>query len=233
MSTVTPLPFLHLKSLLWCERLKTCVCCCCRDSFAQLIANLEEIRKRYVDLPVRKQMWVITVLTSTPLLTSLNKFAFALLFSWNSLSCLSFFFLSLSLCLSISPSTLVEKLERLVKYNLPLNFLSTEVYFFMYKDHIFSELFKYFLHAVIIYRICKYTVYHNTYFASITRGIHVVWLAFGNFYLFNIKLRFFFVYNLTLNLLYLYIFYTMALPWENLWFVYSTCTLPNIGMFMV
>ena len=28
----------------------------CRDSFAQLIANLEEIRKRYVDLPVRKQM---------------------------------------------------------------------------------------------------------------------------------------------------------------------------------
>jgi len=27
-----------------------------RDSFAQLIANLEEIRKRYVDLPVRKQI---------------------------------------------------------------------------------------------------------------------------------------------------------------------------------
>jgi hypothetical protein len=27
-----------------------------RDSFSQLIANLEDVKKRYVDLPARKQM---------------------------------------------------------------------------------------------------------------------------------------------------------------------------------
>ena len=29
-----------------------------RDSFNQLISNLEEIKKRYIDLPARKQMYV-------------------------------------------------------------------------------------------------------------------------------------------------------------------------------
>ena len=32
-----------------------------RDTFTQLIANLEEIKKRYIDLPARKMMWVAQI----------------------------------------------------------------------------------------------------------------------------------------------------------------------------
>ena len=35
-----------------------------RDTFTQLIANLEEIKKRYIDLPARKMMWVAQICSS-------------------------------------------------------------------------------------------------------------------------------------------------------------------------
>ena len=36
-----------------------------RDTFTQLIANLEEIKKRYIDLPERKIRWGSKILTFT------------------------------------------------------------------------------------------------------------------------------------------------------------------------
>ena len=36
-----------------------------RDTFTQLIANLEEIKKRYIDLPERKIRWDSKILTLT------------------------------------------------------------------------------------------------------------------------------------------------------------------------
>ena len=36
-----------------------------RDTFTQLIANLEEIKKRYIDLPERKIRWGSKLLTFT------------------------------------------------------------------------------------------------------------------------------------------------------------------------